>query len=69
MEDKQVLNSLYRWCDGYGGGLVIATSIEDAKEKLIKKYKDEKHALEFTIWPWKNDDYFDEENDCVFDIY
>ena len=32
------LNNLYRWCDDYGGGIVIAESLLDAGEKLAKKY-------------------------------
>ena len=64
------LGQLYRWCDDFGGGLVIATSIEDAREKLEKKYQSMKNRNgEFKIWPWENDDYYDEDNKDVLDIY
>lgn len=69
MLPTQNLN-VYRWCDDYGGGLVVAESIEDASEKLQKKYKamGERNG-EFTIWLWENDDYYDEDNPFVYDIY
>lgn len=62
-------DNLYRWCDDYGGGLVIASSKEDAKEKLIKKYKAERDPDKYIIWLWTNDDYFDKDNEDVLDIY
>jgi hypothetical protein len=64
-----VLHDLYRWCntaDG-GGGIVIAASEQDAEQKLIKKYGNNKE--DFVVWPWTIDDYFDEENQDVLDIY
>ena len=61
------INKLYRWCDDYGGGLVIASSKEKAVKKLTKKYGDERKS--FIVWQWKNDDYFDKENQDVLDIY
>lgn len=71
MNGKTFLYSLlYRWCDDDGGGLVYASSAEDAKEKLFKKFKGTDRDLSnLKIWPWKNDDYFDAENNCVLDIY
>lgn len=63
------LNNLYRWCDGYGGGIVIANSINEAREKLEKMLDEERDANTVTIWPWYIDDYFDEENPDVLDIY
>lgn len=64
------LTNLYRWCDPYGGGLVIASSKEEAKEKLIKKYTGADRDFDrLIIWHWTNDDYFDEENPDVLDIY
>lgn len=65
-----MLNSdkLYRWCDDYGGGLILADSVEDAISKLDKKFKDEPRT-KFLVWLWKNDDCYDEENPDVFDIY
>ena len=62
------LSNLYRWCDENGGGLVIASSIEEAKEKLVKK-NDGSFAEDYKVWPWENDDYYDEDNIDVFDIY
>lgn len=61
------LDNLYRWCDNYGGGIVIASSVEDACEKLQKKHKEERGP--YTIWRWKMDDYYDEDNVDVLDIY
>lgn len=62
------LDKLYRWCDDYGGGLLIADSIEDAIAKLDKKFKDEPRT-KFLVWLWKNDDYYDTDNPGVLDIY
>ena len=60
----------YRWGDGFGGGIVLATSAEDAKEKLEKKYSNPMDRRgNFNIWPWEDDDYYDAEHPCVFDIY
>lgn len=61
------INNLYRWCDQYGGGLVIADSLEDAGEKLAKRYGDDRE--EFIIWEATNDDYYDDDYPLVFDIY
>lgn len=61
------LNNVYRWCDAYGGGIVIAKSIDEAEMKLYKKYDDDRKKL--MIWQWTNDDYFDEEHPDVLDIY
>lgn len=61
------LNKVYRWCDDYGGGLVIAISKERARAKLAKKYGNERK--DFIIWLWTNDEYYDKDNQDVFDIY
>lgn len=63
---RWLFKHLYRWCDNYGGGLVIATSTDDAREKLAKAYPDRNS---FVIWLCSNDDYFDEEHPDVLDIY
>lgn len=63
---RWLFNNLYRWCDDCGGGLVIASSLEDAKEKLKKRYPDRNS---FIIWLYTKDDYFDEDNPDVLDIY
>ena len=61
------LSNLYRWCDPYGGGIVIAESELEAEKKLTAKYGNERG--EYIIWPLTMDDYFDEENPDVLDIY
>lgn len=61
------LNKLYRWCDDHGGGLVIAFSKEKARAKLKKKYGNKRK--DFIIWLWTNDEYYDKDNQDVFDIY
>jgi hypothetical protein len=43
------LNNLYRWCDGYGGGIVIANSINEARKKLEKMLDEERDANTVTI--------------------
>ena len=63
------LDKIYRWCDPYGGGIVIATSFEDAQNKLTRMLGSARLIEEIIIWPWLNDDYFDKENPDVFDIY
>ncbi len=65
------LNNIYRWCDDYGGGIVIAKSLVDAQAKLEKMLgeDEERDADKVIIWPWHLDDYFDEENPDVLDIY
>lgn len=63
------LINLYRWCDDYGGGIVIADSLLDAKEKLAKMFGEDRDADKTIIWPWHLDDYYDEENPDVLDIY
>lgn len=62
-------NNLYRWCDDYGGGIVIATSRAEAQEKLIAYLSEERDPNNLIIWPWHLDDYFDEENLDVLDVY
>lgn len=63
------LGNLYRWCDDYGGGLVIADSLIDAQEKLDKMFGEDRDVNKVIIWPWHLDDYFDKENPDVLDIY
>lgn len=63
------LSNLYRWCDAYGGGIVIANSLIEAQEKLEKAFGKERNADEVIIWSWHLDDYFDEKNPDVLDIY
>lgn len=63
------LNNLYRWCDGYGGGIAIANSINEAREKVERALSEERDADKVIVWPWHLDDYFDEENPDVLDVY
>lgn len=63
------LNNLYRWCDDYGGGIVIADSRTEAQEKLEKMFGEDRDTDKLIIWPWHLDDYYDEENPDVLDIY
>ena len=63
------LNNIYRWCDAYGGGIVIANSLLEAQEKIERILSEERDPNEVIIWPWHLDDYFDEENPDVLDIY
>ena len=63
------LDNLYRWCDDYGGGIVIADSLTEAQAKLEKMFREERDIDKVIIWPWRLDDYFDEENPDVLDIY
>ena len=60
----------YRWSSDLSGGVVIATSVEDALDKLKKKYADVMEKIgDVAIWPWEDDDYYDAENPDVFDVY
>lgn len=63
------INCIWRWCDGCVGGIVFAESGEEAKEKLVKKYGNELELDKVIIWHWTIDDYFDEKNPDVLDIY
>lgn len=61
---------VYRWSSDLSGGIVIATSMDDALNKLEKKYADVREKIrDFAIWLWEDDDYYDEANPDVFDIY
>lgn len=61
---KAGLEKLWRWSDDNGGGIVKARSIEEAELKLSKYGR-----KDCKIWPWLKDDYYDEKNPDVFDIY
>lgn len=62
-----MLENIWRYSVIYGecGGIVIATSKEEANEKLEKKY----NRNDFIVWKMVDDDYFDADNPDVFDIY
>ena len=61
--------NLWRWCDDYGGGLVIAETKDEAKEKLEKMYGENRNVENVVLWRWTSDDYYDEQNPDVLDIY
>lgn len=65
------LEFIYRWCDDYGGGIVFAPTIEEARSLVIEKLKkDERDRIStLKVWPWLNDDYFDKNHELVLDIY
>ena len=65
------LSNLYRWCDAYGGGIVIANSLLEAQEKIEKMLEkdEERDPNDVIVWAWCIDDYFDKENPDVIDIY
>lgn len=57
--------ALYRYICSGSGGLVIADTVADATLKLEKKYGTDIAE----IWSWEQDDYYDDENQDVLDIY
>lgn len=63
------LSNLYRWSDDYGGGIVIADSLIEANEKVKAYLDEERDPDKLIIWPWHLDDYFDEKNPDVLDVY
>ena len=62
-------DNVWRWSDSYGGGLVIADSMNEAREKLERMFGEDRDAKQTIIWPWVKDDYFDKDNPDVLDIY
>lgn len=61
---KAGLEKLWRWNDDNGGGIVKARTIEEAELKLSRYGR-----KNCKIWLWLKDDYYDEKNPDVFDIY
>lgn len=61
---KAGLENLWRWSDDNGGGIVKARTIAEAELKLSRYGR-----KNCTIWLWLKDDYYDEKNPDVFDIY
>lgn len=53
---------------GGSGGLVAADTKEEAARKLAEKYG-LIEAASAKIWSWDRDDYYDEKNPDVFNIY
>lgn len=58
-------NNFWRYSFGGGGGIVIATTEEEAREKIKRKY----NIDDFVIWNMTDDDFYDDENPDVFDLY
>lgn len=52
--------------EGDFGGVVIAENLNEATEKVVKKYKDGKII---DVWMVKNDDFYDKENKDVIECY
>ena len=66
------LTNVYRWCDDNGGGLVYATSIEEATAKIkayLKDMWDDRSGYGLKVWQMSNDSYFCKEHPDVLDIY
>ena len=62
------VKNLYRYSinEGDFGGVVIANSLDEATEKVKKKYG---NAEEIAVWEFLNDDYYDRENKDVVECY
>jgi hypothetical protein len=63
------IDEVWRWFnneDG-GGGIVIAESEDEAREKLAQKYG--LAGDKFIVWLWVKDIYFDKNTPDIFDIY
>lgn len=62
---------VWRYSLNFGeyGGLVFASSKENATEKILKKYGEKYKEFYLDIWEWENDDYFDKNNLDVFELY
>ena len=58
---------VWRYSINYGdfGGIVLGETLEQAKEKVKRKYGD----VHILVWKMVDDDYFDEENQDVFECY
>ena len=62
---------VWRYSLNFGeyGGLVFASSKENATEKILKKYGEKYKEFYLDILEWENDDYFDKNNLDVFELY
>ena len=67
--ETAMLSRLYRWSDDHGGGLVIASSVEEAREKLVARYSRYNRTDNFVIWKATDDDYYDPDHPDVLDVY
>lgn len=66
------VENLYRYTTGTFGGVVIADCLEEAYNKVKKKYGDQNkygNKNEIEVWEFKNDDYYDKNNKDVVECY
>ena len=68
------IKNLYRYSinEGDFGGIVIANTLDEATEKVRKKYGNMNKygsANEIVVWEFLNDDYYDSENKDVVECY
>ncbi len=68
------IKNLYRYSinEGDFGGIVIANTLDEATEKVRKKYGNMNkygNANEIVVWEFLNDDYYDSENKDVVECY
>lgn len=66
--------NLWRYSINTGefGGVVIADCLEEAYNKVQKKYGDKNkygNKNEIEVWNFLNDDYYDKENKDVVECY
>lgn len=52
---------------GSNGGVVVASTLEEAKKKLGRRYG--KLPENTMIWNWALDDFYDADNPDVIDCY
>lgn len=66
-----MLDKIWRYSINIGeyGGIVLADTAKEAREKIKKSWKREKNITHLGIWKMDEDDYFDEENPDVFECY
>lgn len=57
--------SAFRWCTDEFGGLVAAHTKSEAVAKLVRRYG----KMDFEVWPWEDDDYYDNTDEDIFDVY
>ena len=68
------MKNLYRYSINIGelGGVVIAGTIDEATEKVRKKYGNTNkygEVNEIVVWDFLNDDYYDENHKDVVECY
>ena len=68
------VENLWRFSINTGelGGVVIADCLEEAYNKVKKKYGDQNkygNKNEIEVWEFKNDDYYDRDNKDVVECY